>query len=320
MTASIGIAQSRPDLRADPDDLIRDADIALYTAKDTGRATWVPFDQSLRSTIEHRVQLADELRAAVAAGEVLPHYQAVVGGPGYGEVAGFEALARWTHPERGPVSPAEFIPIAEDTGLVVEIGELMLRRACHQLVAWRRATGRDLHVSVNLSAVQITRCDVPALVREALDESGLPASALWLEITESLLMSDRTTASATLEKLAALGVVLCIDDFGTGYSSLSYLKDFPVQVVKVDRSFVRQLTTDGKSRGVTRAIIEMVNALELRGVVAEGVELPEQAALLESLGCRWGQGFLWARPLPPEAVATEVLGLPAADGHLPART
>ena len=132
-------------------------------------------------------------------------------------------------------------------------------------------------------------------------------------------MSDRTTAAATLDQLSALGVVLCIDDFGTGYSSLSYLKDFPVQVVKVDRSFVRQLTSDGKSRGVTRAIIEMANALELRGVVAEGVELPDQAALLESLGCRWGQGFLWARPLPPDAVATEVLGLPAVAAQLPAR-
>ncbi len=319
MTASIGVAQALPGRPADADSLVRDADIALYTAKDAGRATWVPFDQSLRSTIEHRVRLADELRVAVAAGQVLPHYQAVVGGPGYGEVVGFEALARWTHPEHGPISPGEFIPVAEDTGLIVEIGELMLRQACHQLVGWRRATGRDLHVSVNLSAAQITRCDVPGLVREALAESDLPASALWLEITESLLMSDRTTAAATLDQLSALGVVLCIDDFGTGYSSLSYLKDFPVQVVKVDRSFVRQLTSDGKSRGVTRAIIEMANALELRGVVAEGVELPDQAALLESLGCRWGQGFLWARPLPPDAVATEVLGLPAVAAQLPAR-
>ena len=311
MTASIGVAQAAAGADADADALVRDADIALYTAKDSGRATWVQFDQSLRSSIEHRVRLADELRAAVTAGEVRPHYQAIMTGPGYGCVAGFEALARWTHPEDGPVSPAEFIPVAEDTGLIVEIGDLMLRQACHQLMTWRRATGRDLHVSVNLSATQIARSDVPRLVREALGESGLPAHALWIEITESLLMTNRTAAAAVLEQLAGLGVVLCIDDFGTGYSSLSYLKDFPVQVVKVDRSFVRQLTTDAKSRGVTRAIIEMVNALELTGVVAEGVELPEQAEALEGMGCTWGQGFLWARPMPPDAVAEQVLGLPA---------
>jgi diguanylate cyclase (GGDEF)-like protein len=311
MTASIGVAQAAAWADADADALVRDADIALYTAKDSGRATWVQFDQSLRSSIEHRVRLADELRAAVTAGEVRPHYQAIMTGPGYGSVAGFEALARWTHPEDGPVSPAEFIPVAEDTGLIVEIGDLMLRQACHQLMTWRRATGRDLHVSVNLSATQIARSDVPRLVREALGESELPAHALWIEITESLLMTNRTAAAAVLEQLAGLGVVLCIDDFGTGYSSLSYLKDFPVQVVKVDRSFVRQLTTDAKSRGVTRAIIEMVNALELTGVVAEGVELPEQAEALEGMGCTWGQGFLWARPMAPDAVAEQVLGLPA---------
>jgi diguanylate cyclase (GGDEF)-like protein len=310
MTASVGIAQAAVGVPTDADSLVRDADIALYSAKDAGRDTWVLFDQSLRSSIQHRVTLADELRDAVAAGLVLPHYQAIRGGSRYGEICGFEALARWNDPHRGFVSPAEFIPVAEDTGLIVEIGDLMLRQSCHHLVAWRRATGLDLHVSVNLSATQIMRSDVPGLVREALAESTLPPQALWLEITESLLMSDRHRAAALLEQLADIGVVLCIDDFGTGYSSLSYLKDFPVKVVKVDRSFVQHLTTDGKSRGVTRAIIEMAKALELTGVVAEGVETPEQAQLLESMGCTWGQGFLWAKPLPPEAVVTDVLGLP----------
>jgi diguanylate cyclase (GGDEF)-like protein len=310
MTASVGIAQAAAGVVTDADSLIRDADIALYSAKDAGRDTWVLFDQSLRSSIEHRVTLADELRDAVAAGKVLPHYQAIRGGRGYAEICGFEALARWTDPDRGPVSPAEFIPIAEDTGLIVEIGELMIRQSCHHLVAWRRATGLDLHVSVNLSATQIMRSDVPRVVREALAESALPPEALWLEITESLLMTDRATATALLGELAEIGVVLCIDDFGTGYSSLSYLKDFPVHVVKVDRSFIQHLTTDDKSRGVTRAVIEMARALHLTGVVAEGVETQEQAELLETMGCTWGQGFLWARPLPPEAVVTDVLGLP----------
>jgi diguanylate cyclase (GGDEF)-like protein len=320
MTASVGIAQAAAGVPTDADSLVRDADIALYSAKDAGRDTWVLFDQSLRSSIEHRVRLADDLRDAVSAGKVLPHYQALMGGPGYGEIRGFEALARWTDPHRGAVSPAEFIPVAEDTGLIVDIGELMIRQSCHHLVAWRRATGLDLHVSVNLSATQIMRSDVPRVVREALAESTLPPGALWLEITESLLMTDRDTATALLEELADIGVVLCIDDFGTGYSSLSYLKDFPVHVVKVDRSFIRHLTTDDKSRGVTRAIIEMAKALELTGVVAEGVETPEQAKLLESLGCTWGQGFLWAKPLPPEAVVTDVLGLPrGAAGAVPVR-
>lgn len=157
-------------------------------------------------------------------------------------------------------------------------------------------------MSVNVSVGQIARCDVPALVADTLASTGLPAHALWLEITESLLVHDRDMAMATLTRLADLGVVLCIDDFGTGYSSLSYLKDFPVNVVKVDRSFVKGLTVDTKSQGLTKAIIDMARALQLQGVVAEGVDQKEQADLLETWGCDWGQGFLWSKPLPPAQI------------------
>jgi diguanylate cyclase len=302
VTASVGVARVDASGERDADALMRDADIALYTAKDRGRDRWVRFDESLRSSVQRRVTLADALGEAVAEGQIVPHYQAIMTGPGFGAIDGFEALARWTHPDLGVVNPAEFIPVAEDTGLIVEIGELMLRQACHQLVAWRRVSGEDLHVSVNLSAAQLARIDVPTMVHEALEEAALPPEALWLEITESLLMADRGGASDVLRRLVDLGVTLCIDDFGTGYSSLSYLHDFPVDIVKVDRAVIHQLGRNARSTGVTRAIVEMVKALDLRGVVAEGVETPEQAAFLEDIGCRWGQGFLWARPIPTESV------------------
>jgi diguanylate cyclase (GGDEF)-like protein len=314
VSASVGVAQAGPGEPAEAVALIRDADIALHAAKDAGRATWVLFDESLSRSIGHRVRLAEALRRAVAEHRIEPHYQVIMGGPGFATITGFEALARWTDPELGPVSPVEFIPVAEDTGLIVDIGELMLRQACAQLVGWRRLTGRDdLHISVNLSAAQITGCDVPGLVRDVLAETGLPAPALWLEITESLLVADRETTVRILDELDALGVVLCVDDFGTGYSSLSYLTDFPVHVVKIDRSFVRRMLSDPRSRAVTGTIIEMARGLRFRGVVAEGVETAEASALLEEMGCTWGQGFLWARPLPPEAVGGQLLGIRTGD-------
>jgi diguanylate cyclase len=303
LSASVGVSLTDPGLPADADSMLRDADIAMYAAKDAGRATWTLFDDSLRSGLERRVTLAEELRDAVAAGEIIPFFQPIMTGAGFGQVCGFEALARWIRPDGVQVGPVEFIPIAEDTGLIVEIGQQILSAACTYLARWRLATSQDLHVSVNVSAGQLARCDVPALVADVLNTTGLPPRALWLEITESLLVHDRDQAMTTLHRLSELGVVLCIDDFGTGYSSLSYLQDFPVDVVKIDRAFVKSLTTDLKSQGLTRAIIDMVRALNLHGVVAEGVDQAGQAELLESWGCDWGQGFLWSKPLPPAQVA-----------------
>ncbi len=303
MSASIGVAVADPAAPVDADSLMRDADVALYAAKDAGRATWALFDDSLRAGLERRVTLAEELRDAVAAGEIVPFFQPVMTGPGFGQVCGFEALARWARSDAAQVGPVEFIPIAEDSGLIVEIGQQILLSACTYLAEWRAATSVDLHMSVNVSAGQLARCDVPALVADALAATGLPAHSLWLEITESLLVHDRAAAMATLRQLAELGVVLCVDDFGTGYSSLSYLQDFPVDVVKIDRAFIKELTTDTTSRGLTRAIIEMARALDLDGVVADGVDQDGQAELLESWGCDWGQGFLWSRPIPPAQVA-----------------
>jgi diguanylate cyclase (GGDEF)-like protein len=313
MTASVGVAVAVSGQDVDPDTLVQDADIALYAAKDRGRATYALFDDSLRDSLQRRVTLAEELREAVTAGDIVPFYQPIRTGAGFGDLCGFEVLARWIRPAGDDVGPAEFIPIAEDTGLIVDIGRHMLESACTQLVTWRRSTGRDLHVSVNVSAAEISRHDVPALVADVLAATGLPAHALWLEITESVLVDDRGLAMDTLQRLCALGTVLCIDDFGTGYSSLSYLKHFPIDVVKVDREFVKDLATDATSRGLTQAIIEMVQALRLRGVVAEGVDQQAQADLLEHWGCQWAQGFLWSRPLPPTEIETMLRSAPC--GH-----
>jgi EAL domain-containing protein (putative c-di-GMP-specific phosphodiesterase class I) len=203
------------------------------------------------------------------------------------------------------------VPLAEDTGSIIEIGEFMLRRACRQLAEWRRLTGADLHVSVNVSQVQIMRSDVAATVASALSDSGLPAEAVWLEITESLLAERDEVVLGTLRRLKELGVTLALDDFGTGYSSLSCIGDFPIDVVKVDRSFVMRLGQDARTTALTQVIIDMVRSLGLTGVVAEGVETAEQAELLERMGCTWGQGWLFGRPQPSSQV---VLGHGVAHG------
>ena len=276
-------------------DLLRDADTAMHHAQEPTSVPVVEFDTSLRTRICERQELAEDLRHAAADGQIVAFYQPICGGPDFGVLTGFEALARWHHPERGMVPPVTFIPLAEDTGGIVEIGELILRQACNRLVAWRARTGADLHVSVNVSQAQIFRSDVPALVARVLDETGLPAHALWLEITESLVAQDAGVAREAMTRLKQLGVVLALDDFGTGYSSLSCVRDFPVDVVKIDRSFVQRLGDD-RTQALARTIVEMVGALDLTGVVAEGVETPEQAQILAGMGCQWVQGWLYGKP------------------------
>ncbi|HYO19612.1 MAG TPA: bifunctional diguanylate cyclase/phosphodiesterase [Dermatophilaceae bacterium] len=299
MTPSVGVAQATAGSGVRAHDLIRDADIALYTVKANGRAGWTSFDESLRQQVSERVLLAEALRGAVAHDEIDVYFQPIMGGPGYATLLGWEALARWHHPDEGLISPDVFIPIAEDTSVILEIGAYMLTRACDELVRLREESGRaDLHVSVNVSPVQMVRGGLPRLLESVLARTGLPPEALWLEITESIIVERGAQATTWLSSLHELGVTLCMDDFGTGYSSLGTLHEFPLDIVKVDRSFVRDLAVDTRAVAVARAIVDMVEALGLTGVVAEGVETPEQAAELERLGCTMVQGFLYGRPSP----------------------
>jgi EAL domain-containing protein (putative c-di-GMP-specific phosphodiesterase class I) len=278
--------------------LIRDADLALYEAKGAGRATYAVYDASMRERVARRHSLAEALRAALGRGEITVVFQPIRGGARFADLTGWEALARWDHHELAPVSPFEFIPIAEDTGLIVDIGAFVLRAAAIQLAEWQRRFGRrDVHVSVNVSSVQLLRGDVLGLVSQVLAETGLDPASLWLEITESVVLERTEEAIGALNDLADLGVKLCMDDFGTGYSSMSYLKDFTVHILKVDRAFVRNLVDDPRDRELTKAMIDVAAALGLEGVVAEGVETAEQAALLVDLGCSLAQGYLFGRPV-----------------------
>ncbi len=296
VSASIGVAKTGGGAQAL--ELIRDADTAMNKVKGSGRNAYALFDSSLRDDVRDRLMLEQALRGALERGELYATYQPIVD-LGTGEREGFETLMRWEHPELGAVSPLRFIPIAEETGLIVEAGAWLLRESVHQLAAWRAAAApgsRPLHVSVNVSVRQLRDKALVGVVREVLAETGLPPGALWLEITESGVMEDLETALATLDELHALGVVMAVDDFGTGYSSLSYLNRLPVGVVKLDRSFVSQVGTGGSEEQIVRAVLALAGALGLR-VVAEGVETEVQRDWLRDQGCELGQGWLFGKPL-----------------------
>ncbi|GAB1693310.1 putative bifunctional diguanylate cyclase/phosphodiesterase [Krasilnikovia sp. M28-CT-15] len=292
ISASIGVAKSLGGAHAL--ELIRDADTAMYKAKGSGRNAVALFDTSLRDEVRDRMNLEQALRGALGRGELSVHFQPIVDLDA-GELEGFEALMRWRHPELGAVSPMHFIPIAEETGLIVEAGAWLLRESATQLSRWiaeRPADARELHVSVNVSVRQLRDGALVDVVRDVLAETGLPPQALWLEITESGVMEDLDTALATLHSLRALGVVLCIDDFGTGYSSLSYLNRLPVGIVKLDRSFVSEVGESGANEPIVRAVLAMTGAMNLR-VVAEGVETEVQRDWLRSQGCDLAQGWYY---------------------------
>ncbi|AEV85983.1 putative signaling protein [Actinoplanes sp. SE50] len=293
VTASIGIAHSPG--RPDPVELIRDADTAMYRAKDAGRRRAVVFDPELRDRVRTRITLERAFRGASGNGELDVHYQPIIDLP-TGQVDGFEALMRWTHPTLGTVSPAEFIPVAEDTGLIVPAGAWLLEKAAGQLRTWR-AGNPALHVSVNLAVRQLWEPDLAERVREVLGRTGLPAAGLWLEVTESGLMTDLDTCLDALHQLRALGVTLCIDDFGTGYSSLSYLQRLPVSIVKIDRAFISGVGLGGADESIVRAVLAMSRALGHR-VVAEGVETAAQHDWLRANGCDLGQGWWYGKPRP----------------------
>jgi diguanylate cyclase (GGDEF)-like protein len=315
VTASIGVALSERDDRR-PEQLLRAADLALYQAKADGRACHALFDPHMEATAIERMELESALRLALDRQEFEVYYQPIFRLAG-GELAGWEALVRWHHPTRGLVSPALFIPVAEETGLIVALGQWVLKTACQQASAWHALTGNDaLVMSVNVAARQFHS---PGLVEEVagiVRQTGLPPNSLKLEITESAVMRDAEGAIRTLRALKALGIQLAIDDFGTGYSSLAYLKQFPVDTLKVDRSFVDGLGRDPHDTAIVRSVVALANALGL-SVTAEGIETPAQRAQLTMLGCDFGQGYLLGRPVVAESAQVQLLeqsslGLPSA--------
>ena len=315
-TVSIGLSgsgrHSEAAGRSSAESLLRDADTAMYRAKAAGRSRCMVFDPSMHDSVRHRVETELALRYALDRQELLLHYQPIVSVQ-TGEVVGAEALLRWAHPSLGLVSPLDFIPIAEETGLIVEIGEWVLSEALRQTACWRQqraGTGLpDLWISVNVSARQLRDDSLVDHVEAELARHGVPADMLVLEITESAMMSDQDVASSLLHRLRDLGLTLAVDDFGTGYSSLGHLRRFPVSKVKIDRAFVSGIEHDPDDAEIVRAVVAMSLAMRL-DVVAEGIETEGQRALLQELGVQLGQGWHFGRPMPADE-CTFVLPQPA---------
>ncbi len=305
VTASIGVAVARPaDQRgATAELLIRNADAAMYRAKEGGRARCVLFDAAMRANAMRRLEVERELRHALDRDELALHYQPVVSLRS-GEISGLEALVRWQHPDRGLLDPAEFVPIAEDSGLIEPIGRWVQERACRQILAWheQRPDDRPFDVAVNLSARQVAHRDLPATVAEIIARTGIDPIHLRLEITESVLVEESATAIASLEALNEIGVRLVLDDFGTGYSSLAYLNRFPFHALKIDRSFVDALGIEQERTAIVEAIIGMARALSL-DVIAEGVENEVQLAELSRLGCDYAQGHFFHAAMPAAEIS-----------------
>ncbi|HYH28338.1 MAG TPA: EAL domain-containing protein [Actinomycetota bacterium] len=299
LATSVGVTLARAG--DSPEDLIRDADAAMYRAKEAGRARCELFDETMRNGVVERLHLEQSLRRAIAREEFRLHYQPLVS-MGTGEVLGVEALLRWEDPERGLVQPNDFIPLAEETGLIVPIGEWVLREACSQGARWRALGLGDLRVAVNLSVRQLLEPSLAEVVEEALAQSKLEPGKLCLEITESVLTTDAEASVEALRALKRLGVQLAVDDFGTGYASLIYLKRFPVDVLKVDRAFVSGLGTDPEDSAIVAGVVGLAKTLGLTPI-AEGVETERQQDALVSLGCDLAQGYLFSRPQPADAVS-----------------
>jgi EAL domain-containing protein (putative c-di-GMP-specific phosphodiesterase class I) len=274
----------------------------MYMAKEAGKARYQIFEPAMHDTALKRLELKADLQRAVDNEELVLHYQPVIELE-TGRIEGFEALVRWEHPVRGMVPPLDFIPLAEETGLIVPIGNWVLREACRRAIELqeRFPTDPPLHMAVNLSARQLQRPEVVSDVGLALMETGLEPSHLVLEITESVMMQDVELSTQRLTELKELGVKLAVDDFGTGYSSLNYIRRFPVDILKVDKSFVDGVTGGGEESALAAAIIELASILRLRPV-AEGIERADQLEKLLALSCDLGQGYYFARPLPPDAV------------------
>ncbi|HEX8294351.1 MAG TPA: EAL domain-containing protein [Pyrinomonadaceae bacterium] len=321
VSASIGIALSAMDYSL-PDDILRDANTAMHGAKSLGKAAYKVFDATMHEHARAMLGLETDLRRAAERGEYVLHYQPIVSLE-TNLLSGFEALVRWRHPARGLLPPAEFLALAEETGLVIQIDRWVLREACRQAREWqtRFRSESPLCVSVNLSARHFSTPNLVEHVRQVLSESGLEAGCLKLEITESVLMSDADSVTGTLRRLKELGVELQLDDFGTGYSSLSYLHRFPVDALKIDRAFVSRIGPGGANSEIARAIVTMAHSLKMK-VVAEGVETEAQAAELRALACEYGQGYLFSEAVDgagAEFLIPGLSSLPPADGRLSGR-
>jgi len=307
LTASVGITLHPRD-GTDPDQLFRNADLAMYRAKADGPGEYRFFATELNTGVQDAVALETELRAAVEAEQFVLHYQPQIDLRS-GRVVGAEALMRWQHPTRGLLLPSQFLPAAEESGLIIAMNTWVLREACVQAAAWAR-DGLSLRVGVNLTSLQFRKQDISGLIRQTLKDSGLAATALELELTEGVLMQNAESAAGKIRELRDLGVRFAIDDFGTGYSSLSYLKIFPVDRLKIDRSFVRNLETSPGDAAIVRAITNLGHDLGLN-VTAEGVETAAQLETIRALGCDEVQGFLFARPMPDDQLRVFVRSWPA---------
>ncbi|SNR79017.1 PAS domain S-box-containing protein/diguanylate cyclase (GGDEF) domain-containing protein [Humidesulfovibrio mexicanus] len=300
LTASLGITLGGQGAET-PEDLLRNANVAMHQAKKAGRNRFKAFTQAMLERASRLLVLETDLRGAISRGEFFLVYQPIVRLDNAAALHGFEALIRWRHPQNGLISPGEFIPVAEESGLIVDIGLMVLREACQTLMSWRADSpyARELVMSVNLSPRQFSDPTLVEDVKTVLAETGLPPQALKLEITETAIMDNATSAVDKLRRLKSLGMALSIDDFGTGYSSMSSLQQFPLDTLKIDLSFVQRMETGPEGLEIVKAIISLAHSLQLQ-VIAEGVEREVQRDLLRGLACEYAQGYLYARPLPTQ--------------------
>jgi len=299
VTASIGITTYPHDAK-NAEALVKNADVAMYHAKEEGKNNYQYYSESMNVAALERLTLENRLRGALERDELLLHYQPLVDARSQ-HIIGVEALIRWQHPDLGLLPPAQFIPLAEESGLIVPIGEWVLRTACRQMKQWRDAGMNNLRMSVNLSNQQFRREPLDGVIEGILDETGLPPECLEVELTESSIMQSEKTAARMLTAIKRLGVRIALDDFGTGYSSLSYLRRFPIDTLKIDRSFVKDIVTNHDDAAIISAIIAMAETLKL-SVTAEGVEDLQQFEFLREHGCHTIQGFLFSHPVPPEEI------------------
>jgi EAL domain-containing protein (putative c-di-GMP-specific phosphodiesterase class I) len=299
ITASIGVS-FYPNDGMDAETLLKNADTAMYRAKEQGRNHYQLYTSSMNAKAFEHIVIEKGIRRAIAQNEFRVYYQPQVDLYS-GQIIGVEALVRWQHPDLGLVSPSNFIPIAEESGLIIQIGEMIMRTACAQNKAWQDAGLPPIRMAINFSARQFQDLNLATRVKQVLLDTGLDPSYLEIEITESVMMKDENTAIQTLRQLRNSGVHISIDDFGTGYSSLSHLKRFPVEKIKIDASFIREITTDNDDAAITTAIIAMAHSLNLKAI-AEGVENVDQLRFLRSLKCDAMQGFLFSPALPADDV------------------